>query len=58
MKNQDKINLLLDIQEHPEKYSDEQLNSLLAEDTELAEMMDELATTKRALTKHQRVSLK
>ena len=53
MKNQDKINLLLDIQEHPEKYSDEQLNSLLAEDTELAEMMEELATTKRALTKQE-----
>ena len=53
MKNQDKINLLLDIQEHPEKYSDEQLNSLLAGDTELAEMMEELATTKRALTKQE-----
>ena len=39
MKNQDKIELLLDIQEHPEKYSDEQLNSMLAEDEELAEMM-------------------
>ena len=32
MKNQDKIELLLDIQEHPEKYSDEQLNSMLAEE--------------------------
>lgn len=51
MKNQDKIELLLDIQEHPEKYSDEQLNSMLAEDEELAEMMEQLATTKRALAK-------
>lgn len=51
MKNQDKIELLLDIQEHPEKYSDEQLNSMLAEDKELAEMMEQLATTKRAMTK-------
>ena len=51
MKNQDKIELLLDIQEHPEKYSDEQLNHMLAEDEELAEMMEQLATTKRALAK-------
>lgn len=53
MKNQDKIELLLDIQEHPEKYSDEQLNSMLAEDDELAEMMEQLATTKRAMTKEE-----
>lgn len=53
MKNQDKIELLLDIQEHPEKYSDEQLNSMLAEDEKLAEMMEQLATTKRAMTKEE-----
>ena len=53
MKNQDKIELLLDIQEHPEKYSDEQLNSMLAEDEELAEMMEQLATTKRPMTKEE-----
>lgn len=53
MKNQDKIELLLDIQEHPEKYSDEQLNSMLSEDEELAEMMEQLATTKRAMTKEE-----
>jgi ferric-dicitrate binding protein FerR (iron transport regulator) len=53
MKNQDKIELLLDIQEHPEKYSNEQLNSMLAEDEELAEMMEQLATTKRAMTKEE-----
>ena len=53
MKNQDKIELLLDIQEHPEKYSDEQLNSMLAEDEELAEMMEQLATSKRAMTKEE-----
>ena len=53
MKNKDKIELLLDIQEHPEKYSDEQLNSMLAEDEELAEMMEQLATTTRAMTKEE-----
>jgi ferric-dicitrate binding protein FerR (iron transport regulator) len=53
MKNQNKIELLLDIQEHPEKYSDEQLNSMLAEDEELAEMIEQLATTKRAMTKEE-----
>jgi hypothetical protein len=51
MKNLDKTELMLDIQEHPEKYSDEQLNHMLAEDEELAEMMEQLATTKRALAK-------
>lgn len=53
MKHQERIDLLLDMQEHPEKYSDEQLNNLLIEDPELAEMLDELATTKRALTQEE-----
>jgi len=53
MKNQDKANLLLDMQEHPEKYTDEQLNSMLVEDPELAEMLNTLATTKRALVQEE-----
>ena len=53
MKNQDKINLLLNMQEHPEEYSDEQLNKMLAEDAELAELMEMAATTKRAFTKEE-----
>lgn len=47
----DKIDLLLSMQEHPEKYSDEQLKQMLADDPELAELMEQLAQTKRALMK-------
>ena len=47
----DKIDLLLSMQEHPEKYSDEQLKQMLADDPELAELREQLAQTKRALMK-------
>ena len=49
----DKIDLLLSMQEHPEKYSDEQLKQMLANDPELAELMEQLAQTKRALMKQE-----
>ena len=49
----DKIDLLLSMQEHPEKYSDEQLKQMLADDPELAELMEQLAQTKRALMKRE-----
>ena len=49
----DKIDLLLSMQEHPEKYSDEQLKQMLANDPELAELMEQLAQTKRALMKRE-----
>ena len=49
----DKIDLLLSMQEHPEKYSDEQLKQMLADDPELAELREQLAQTKRALMKRE-----
>ena len=49
----DKIDLLLSMQEHPEKYSDEQLKQMLADDPELAELIEQLAQTKRALMKRE-----
>ena len=51
MREQDKANLLLDMQEHPENYTDEQLASMLADDEELAEMLEAAAKTKQAMTK-------
>ena len=51
MREQDKANLLLDMQEHPENYTDEQLTSMLADDKELAEMLETAAKTKQAMTK-------
>ena len=51
MREQDKANLLLDMQEHPENYTDEQLASMLADDEELAEMLEAAAMTKQAMTK-------
>ena len=49
----DKIDLLLSMQEHPEKYSEEQLKQMLADDPELAELREQLAQTKRALMKRE-----
>ena len=45
MEQNDKIRLLLDMHEHPENYSDEQLAAMLDD-----EMLEQLATAKRAMT--------
>ena len=45
MEQNDKIHLLLDMHEHPENYSDEQLAAMLDD-----EMPERLATAKRAMT--------
>ena len=45
MEQNDKIRLLLDMHEHPESYTDEQLASMLDD-----EVLERLATAKRALT--------
>ena len=45
MEQNDKIRLLLDMHEHPESYTDEQLASMLDD-----EMLERLGTAKRALT--------
>ena len=45
MEQNDKIRLLLDMHEHPENYSDEQLAAMLDD-----ELQEQLATAKRAMT--------
>ncbi len=45
MEQNDKIHLLLDMHEHPENYTDEQLAAMLND-----EMLEQLATAKRAMT--------
>ncbi len=45
MEQNDKIHLLLDMHEHPENYTDEQLAAMLDD-----EMQDQLVTAKRAMT--------
>ena len=45
MEQNDKIRLLLDMHEHPENYTDEQLAAMLDD-----EMQDQLVTAKRAMT--------
>ena len=53
MKQQERIRLLLSIQEHPENYTDEQITQMFADDAELAELMEQLAMTKRAFAKQE-----
>lgn len=53
MEHEEKIRLLLSMQENPNHYSDEQLHQMLADDPELAEMLDQLALTKRAFAKQE-----
>ena len=53
MEQQDKIRLLLSMQEHPEQYTDEQLHQMIADDTELAEQLEQLTLTKQAFVKQE-----
>ena len=53
MKQQERIRLLLSMQEHPENYTDEQITRMLAEDPELTELMEQLTMTKRAFAKQE-----
>lgn len=49
MEQNDNINRLLDMHEHPENYTDEQLAAML-DDESLARLQEQLATAKRAMT--------
>lgn len=51
MEQNETIRRLLDMQEHPESYSEEQLRQILADD-ETASLMEQLAQTKRAFIHH------
>ncbi len=53
MEQQDKIRLLLSMQEHPEQYTDKQLQLMIADDPELAEQLEQLALTKQAFVKQE-----
>ena len=53
MEQQETIRLLLSIQEHPELYTDEQISKMLADNPQLAELMEQLAQTKRAFVKQE-----
>lgn len=53
MEHEEKIRLLLSMQENPNQFSDEQLHQMLADDPELTEMLDQLALTKRAFVKQE-----
>ena len=53
MEKQDKIHLLLSMQEHPEQYTVEQLQQMIADDPELAEQLEQLALTKQAFVKQE-----
>ena len=49
MKHEEKIHLLL----HPEQYSDEQLQQMLADDPELTDLLEQMAMTKQAFAKRE-----
>ena len=53
MEQQDKIRLLLSMQEHPEQYTDDQLHQMIADDPELAEQLKQLTLTKQAFVKQE-----
>ncbi len=53
MEQQDKINLLISIQNHPDEYTEEQLQQMMADDPELTELLEQLALTKQAFVKQE-----
>lgn len=53
MEQQDKINLLISIQEHPDEYTDEQLRQMFADAPELEELLEKLALTKQGFVKQE-----
>ncbi len=53
MEHEERIRILLSMQEHPELYSDEQIQQMLDDDSELAELLEQLAWTKQAFVKQE-----
>ena len=53
MEHEERIRILLSMQEHPEQYSDEQIQQMLADDLELAELLEQLTLTKQAFVKQE-----
>ena len=53
MEHEERIRILLSMQEHPERYSDEQIQQMLDDDSELAELLEQVALTKQAFVKQE-----
>ncbi|MBO7558875.1 MAG: DUF4974 domain-containing protein [Bacteroidaceae bacterium] len=53
MEHEERIRVLLSMQEHPERYSDEQIQQMLADDLKLAELLEQLALTKQTFVKQE-----
>ena len=53
MEHEEKIRILLSMQEHPERYSDEQIQQMLDDDSELAELLEQVAWAKQAFVKQE-----
>ena len=53
MEHEERIRILLSMQEHPERYSDEQIQQMLDDDSELAELLEQLAWAKQAFVKQE-----
>lgn len=53
MKHEERIHFLLSLQEHPELYSDEQLQQMLVNSPEMSELFIQLALTKQAYVKQE-----
>ena len=53
MEHEERIRILLSMQEHPELYSDKQIQQMLADDLELAELLEQLTLTKQAFVKQE-----
>ena len=53
MEHEERIRILLSMQEHPELYSDKQIQQMLDDDSELAELLEQVAWTKQAFVKQE-----
>ena len=53
MEHKERIRILLSMQEHLERYSDEQIQQMLDDDSELAELLEQLTLTKQAFVKQE-----
>lgn len=53
MEYEERIRLLLNVQEHPEQFTDKQLQQMLADDPELKELLEELTVTKQVFVKRE-----
>ena len=53
MEHEERIRILLSMQEHPERYSDKQIQQMLDDDSELAELLEQVAWTKQAFVKQE-----